>query len=68
MNDTNTTAKLTIKHVKAELAAIGIKLHKTACGEFRVRHPQGGDGYHTPDLADAFATGKEMAREWGAKA
>jgi hypothetical protein len=60
-----TTTKLTIKSAKSELADLGINLGKTAGGDFRVRYPDAapGEGYFTNDLADALATGKQMAIE-----
>ncbi len=51
--------KLTFKKVKADLAPLNITIARTSYGEFKVRikgAPKG-EGYFTPDLDDALATG-----------
>lgn len=56
---------LTLKAVRASLAPLFITIRKQACGDYVVRHKGSpvGHGYYTPDLQDALATGKRMARE-----
>ena len=59
--------KLTLKAVKAGLAARGISIHKID-GEYKV-YPKGtiGQAYFTNDLTDALGTGQLIAQGWANK-
>jgi hypothetical protein len=65
------SSKLTIKQAKSDLKALGVTLSRTVAGDFRVvlttRWMYRGEGYFTPDLSDAYMTGKRMAAERDAK-
>jgi len=52
--------KLTLKSVRAELSALVVTIAKDSAGEYKVRikGDTRGNGYFTPDLDDALATGK----------
>ena len=53
---------MTMKEVKAELASVGIVIHKYD-GEYRVNLKGGQEvsAYYTNDLSDAYLTGLIMA-------
>lgn len=54
---------LTIATVRAELAPLGVTLaHRDGEYTVRIKGSPAGHGYSTPDLSDALATGREMAK------
>lgn len=57
------TRVLSFAAVKAELRGLGVLVVRLR-GEYRVRllDQPAGEGYHTADLADALATGRDLAR------
>jgi hypothetical protein len=57
-------SKLTIKNVRASLAALGLSIRKNSCGEFRVNFKNGKEAtaYYTDCLSDALNTGVAMVR------
>lgn len=59
-----TTNKLTFNQAQKELNEIGVALTKDPYGEYwvRVKGSPPGNGYPTPDLMDAYETGKQMVR------
>ena len=63
-------ARLTFSAVQDTLRGVGCTINRTAVpGEFRVAlagvpRSQGGGSYYTDDLADALATGRDMARRF----
>jgi len=59
-------AKLTMRMVRASLAAVGVTIkHDREWSEYvvRIKGSPAGHGYHTSDLADAYQTGHAMALE-----
>ena len=58
--------KLTLKSVRAELTPLGVTISKGYGHEFvvRIKGSPRGDGFFTPYLDDALATGKLMASDF----